>query len=145
MTMKSPSSGLPHHVVVGVDGEVLRNFEVSLPGVVALALTKAEKNTPQVSPLSRVSAEFRELENLDPLLLENPRCFVMFPIQYPAVWEMYKKHEASFWTAEEIDLSQDGKDWDSLTDSERHFVKRILAFFATVGFGSLPVEPTVFR
>ena len=55
-------SGLPHHVVVGVDGEVLRNFEVSLPGVGAWALTKAEKNTPQASPLSRVSVEFRELE-----------------------------------------------------------------------------------
>merc|ERR1712012_863827 len=123
-------SGLPHHVVVGVDGEVLHNFEVSLPGDVALALTKAEKSTPQAPPLSRVSAEFRELEKQDPLLLANPRRFVMFPIQYPAVWEMYKKHEASFWTAEEIDLSQDGKDWDSLTDSERHFVKHILAFFA---------------
>ena len=69
----------------------------------------------------------------------------MFSIQYPAVWEMYKKHEASFWTAEEIDLSQDGKDWDSLTDSERHFVKHILAFFTTVGSGSLPVELIVFR
>ena len=46
---------------------------------------------------------------------------------------------------EEIDLSQDGKDWDSLTDSERHFVKHLLAFFTTVGSGSLPVEPIVFR
>jgi len=55
---------------------------------------------------------------------------VMFPIQYPEVWEMYKKHEASFWTAEEIDLSQDTKDWDNLTDSEKHFVKHVLAFFA---------------
>merc|ERR1712203_1222355 len=45
-------------------------------------------------------------------------------------WEMYKKHEASFWTAEEIDLSQDSKDWDQLTDAERHFVKHVLAFFA---------------
>merc|ERR1712178_143890 len=61
---------------------------------------------------------------------ENPRRWVMFPIQYPAVWEMYKKHEASFWTAEEIDLSQDTKDWDKLTDSEQHFVKHVLAFFA---------------
>merc|ERR1719389_1571589 len=43
---------------------------------------------------------------------------------------MYKKHEASFWTAEEIDLSQDTKDWDKLTDSEQHFVKHVLAFFA---------------
>merc|ERR1719394_1236989 len=43
---------------------------------------------------------------------------------------MYKKHEASFWTAEEIDLSQDSKDWETLSDSERHFVKHVLAFFA---------------
>merc|ERR1719291_868408 len=43
---------------------------------------------------------------------------------------MYKKHEASFWTAEETDLSQDTKDWDRLTDAERHFIKHILAFFA---------------
>merc|ERR1719412_1358540 len=54
----------------------------------------------------------------------------MFPIKYPAVWEMYKKHEASFWTAEEIDLSQDAKDWEGLTKPEQHFVKHVLAFFA---------------
>merc|ERR1712241_1413199 len=71
-----------------------------------------------------------ELEKADPLLRENPHRWVMFPIQYPAVWEMYKKAEASFWTAEEIDLSQDAKDWDKLTDGERHFIKHILAFFA---------------
>merc|ERR1712023_283232 len=53
-----------------------------------------------------------------------------FPIQYPAVWEMYKKHEASFWTAEEIDLAQDNKDWERLTEGEQHFVKHVLAFFA---------------
>jgi len=83
-----------------------------------------------MAPLSRVSAEFLELEKTDPLLMENPRRWVMFPIQYPAVWEMYKKHEASFWTAEEIDLSQDAKDWEGLTDPERHFIKHVLAFFA---------------
>merc|ERR1711935_727696 len=48
----------------------------------------------------------------------------------PEVWEMYKKHEASFWTAEEVDLSSDQKDWENLSDSGRHFVKHILAFFA---------------
>merc|ERR1712203_1255798 len=79
---------------------------------------------------SRVSAELRKLEQSDPLLMENPQRFVMFPIQYPQVWEMYKKHEASFWTAEEIDLSQDNKDWDALNDQERHFIKHVLAFFA---------------
>jgi len=62
--------------------------------------------------------------------MENPRRWVMFPIQYPEVWEMYKKHEASFWTAEEIDLSQDTKDWETLSDNEKHFVKHVLAFFA---------------
>merc|ERR1711953_830577 len=69
-------------------------------------------------------------EESDPILMENPQRFVMFPIHYPQVWEMYKKHEASFWTAEEVDLSSDNKDWDKLTDSERHFIKHILAFFA---------------
>merc|ERR1719433_1569879 len=54
----------------------------------------------------------------------------MFPIQHPDIWEMYKKHEASFWTAEEIDLSSDNKDWERLSSSERHFVKHVLAFFA---------------
>merc|ERR1712157_120518 len=61
---------------------------------------------------------------------ENPRRWVLFPIQYPAVYEMYKKHEASFWTAEEIDLAQDAKDWDTLSEQERHFIKHVLAFFA---------------
>jgi len=83
-----------------------------------------------VAPVSRISQEFRELEKSDPLLKENSRRWVMFPIQYPEVWEMYKKHEASFWTAEEIDLSQDQKDWDKLTEPEQHFVKHVLAFFA---------------
>jgi ribonucleoside-diphosphate reductase subunit M2 len=81
-------------------------------------------------PLSSVSKEYCELEKSDPLLMENPHRWVMFPIQYPDVWEMYKKHEASFWTAEEIDLSQDTKDWETLSDSEKHFVKHVLAFFA---------------
>jgi len=84
----------------------------------------------KAAPVSRISAEYRELEKSDPLLKENPRRWVLLPIQYPAVFEMYKKHEASFWTAEEIDLAQDNKDWDNLTDGERHFVKHVLAFFA---------------
>ncbi|CAD7977117.1 unnamed protein product, partial [Amoebophrya sp. A25] len=54
----------------------------------------------------------------------------MFPIKYPEIWEMYKQHEASFWTAEEIDLSQDMTDWDKLSANEQHFLKHILAFFA---------------
>ncbi len=56
--------------------------------------------------------------------------FVLFPIQYGDIWEMYKKAEASFWTAEEIDLSQDISDWKNLNDGERHFLSHVLAFFA---------------
>jgi ribonucleoside-diphosphate reductase subunit M2 len=66
----------------------------------------------------------------EPLLRENPHRFVLFPIQHHRVWEMYKKAEASFWTAEEVDLSQDASHWSSLTDDERHFIKHVLAFFA---------------
>lgn len=64
------------------------------------------------------------------LLRENKDRFVILPINYPRVWEMYKKHEASFWTAEEIDLSSDLGDWASLNDGERHFISHVLAFFA---------------
>jgi ribonucleotide reductase beta subunit family protein with ferritin-like domain len=66
----------------------------------------------------------------EPLLRENPNRFVMFPIQYNDIWTMYKKHEASFWTAEELDLAQDLRDWDLLTANEKHFIKHVLAFFA---------------
>lgn len=64
------------------------------------------------------------------LLRENKDRFVILPINYPKIWEQYKKHEASFWTAEEIDLSGDQKDWVSMNDGERHFISHVLAFFA---------------
>jgi ribonucleoside-diphosphate reductase beta chain len=66
----------------------------------------------------------------EPILMENPNRFVLFPIKYQEIWEMYKKHVASFWTAEEIDLSPDLVDWEKLTNDERHFIKHVLAFFA---------------
>lgn len=67
----------------------------------------------------------------EPLLDENPNRFVLFPIQHDDIWNFYKKTEASFWTAEEIDLHQDLSDWENkLNDNERHFIKHVLAFFA---------------
>jgi len=66
----------------------------------------------------------------EPILKENKDRFVLFPIQHKDIWEFYKMAEASFWTAEEIDLSQDMKDWENLTDGETHFIKHVLAFFA---------------
>jgi ribonucleoside-diphosphate reductase beta chain len=67
----------------------------------------------------------------EPLLEENKERFVLFPIKHDDIWSMYKKAEASFWTAEEIDLSPDLDDWKSkLTADEKHFIKHVLAFFA---------------
>ena len=72
----------------------------------------------------------KDITETEPLLRENPHRFVMFPIQYNDIWTMYKKHEASFWTAEELDLAQDLRDWERLTSNEKHFIKHVLAFFA---------------
>ncbi len=67
----------------------------------------------------------------EPILKENKDRFVIFPIQHDDIWQFYKKAEASFWTAEEIDLSQDLKDWsETINDDEKHFIKHVLAFFA---------------
>jgi len=67
---------------------------------------------------------------VEPILRANKDRFVVFPIKYDDIWKMYKQAEASFWTAEEIDLGQDLVDWAKLNKDERHFIKHILAFFA---------------
>ena len=68
---------------------------------------------------------------IEPILSENKNRFVIFPIEHHDIWEWYKKSEACFWTAEEIDLHQDLTDWSTkLNDDERYFIKHILAFFA---------------
>ena len=67
----------------------------------------------------------------EPMLKENPGRYVLFPIEYPDIWKKYKEAEASFWTVEEVDLSQDVTEWENkLNDDERHFIKHVLAFFA---------------
>jgi len=71
-----------------------------------------------------------QLMQVEPLLKDDPSRFVIFPIKHNDIWQFYKKAEASFWTAEEIDLSQDLKDWENLNDGERHFISHVLAFFA---------------
>ena len=69
-------------------------------------------------------------EQIEPMLQETLDRFVLFPIEQSEVWDMYKLHAASFWTAEEIDLAEDGKDWEALSADEQHFLKHVLAFFA---------------
>ena len=71
------------------------------------------------------------MPTVEPILQKNKNRFVIFPIEHHDIWEWYKKCEASFWTAEEIDLSEDLNDWkEKLTDDERYFIKHILSFFA---------------
>ncbi|TAQ87421.1 hypothetical protein B7494_g4238 [Chlorociboria aeruginascens] len=78
-----------------------------------------------------VAPTIKASESDEPLLQENPQRFVLFPIKYHEIWQMYKKAEASFWTAEEIDLSKDLHDWNNrLNDDERYFISHVLAFFA---------------
>jgi ribonucleoside-diphosphate reductase beta chain len=72
------------------------------------------------------------MTQVEPILQENKNRFVLFPIEHDDIWQFYKRAEASFWTAEEIDLSPDQIDWENkLNDDERHFIKHILAFFAS--------------
>ena len=66
----------------------------------------------------------------EPILLPNPNRHVLFPIKYANMWDMYERAVASFWTVSEIDFSKDEADFESMTENERSFIKRILAFFA---------------
>lgn len=92
--------------------------------------TKSEVNIDQVLP-QNTSLENENNMQEEPILTEDPNRFVLFPIKHDDIWAFYKKSEASFWTAEEIDLGTDLHDWDNkLNDDERYFIKHVLAFFA---------------
>jgi ribonucleoside-diphosphate reductase beta chain len=67
---------------------------------------------------------------MEKILVENPNRFVIFPIEHNDIWEYYKQHQAAFWTAEEVDLTNDIRDWENLSDNEKYFVKNVLSFFA---------------
>ena len=95
-----------------------------------LKLHQVESKLPPLQKIKEdLPAVFIDAQD-EPILKENPNRFVLFPIRYNDIWEMYKKHMASFWTSEEIDLGQDLKDWEKLNSNEKHFIKHILAFFA---------------
>jgi ribonucleoside-diphosphate reductase beta chain len=80
--------------------------------------------------MSEVKEIVKEIKD-EPLLTEENKRFVIFPIEHNDIWEMYKTQEMAFWTAEEIDLAQDLTDWDEkLNDDEKHYIKNVLAFFA---------------
>jgi ribonucleoside-diphosphate reductase subunit M2 len=72
-----------------------------------------------------------DVQNIEPLLQPDENRYVMFPIQYNDIWEMYKRSIDSFWHTGEISLAQDLNDWNKLNDDERNFIKMILAFFSS--------------
>jgi ribonucleoside-diphosphate reductase beta chain len=91
--------------------------------------TSGTNSTMSVSSMGNATSP----DNLDadePILTESNKRFVLFPIQHPKVWEFYKKAEASFWTVEEVDLALDDRDWNGMSEGERHFISHVLAFFA---------------
>ncbi|KAJ8068889.1 hypothetical protein OCU04_002573 [Sclerotinia nivalis] len=120
MKMESPVKKL------NFAGKENNAFEVDAPIIeeVKKPIVKEEK-------IVTVAPGIKPEESDEPLLQENPNRFVLFPIKYHEIWQMYKKAEASFWTAEEIDLSKDLHDWNNrLNDDERYFISHVLAFFA---------------
>jgi len=90
-------------------------------------LSPRKRKQSDISPMKKKKHPMDENE---PLLIDNPDRYVMFPLKDHDIWNLYKKHVASFWTAEEIDTSQDTKDWTKLNKNEKHFIEHVLAFFA---------------
>lgn len=132
-SLKSPRKVLTDNV------SNVRNGKIPMFNADSQMKTQQQQQHQQVLASSTNSTAVTSLANkeptpfdpqLEPLLKENPRRFVIFPIQYQDIWEMYKKAEASFWTVEEVDLSKDLTDWENLTTGERHFISHVLAFFA---------------
>lgn len=69
-------------------------------------------------------------DDLEPILMNNDERFCLLPVKYHKAYEYYKMAQASYWTVEEVDLSQDKRDWEKLSDQEKHFISYVLAFFA---------------
>jgi len=104
--------------------------QLQTPPKATSTVNKKTENKEVVADLQSQMSSLKMREKDEPLLMENDQRFVLFPIQNEPIWQMYKKHEASFWTAEEIDLSEDKKHWVKLNNDEQHFIKHVLAFFA---------------
>ena len=95
-------------------------------------VTKEMKEAKEKALIVKEGSKEEESASQKPeaLLTATDERFVIFPLKHTDIWQKYKQHVAVFWTPEEIDLSKDMKDWEKLTDNERHFVKHILGFFA---------------
>ncbi len=96
-------------------------------------MLKAKVPTPKLEEDFEVlggAGEAKEEEFVEPILRENPNRFTLFPIMKQKLFKLYKLHLSVFWVAEEVPFEKDRKDWEKMTDNERHFIKHVLAFFA---------------
>merc|ERR1712079_356334 len=113
-----------------------KEIKMTLTSIENLSLSNDKENAGYTAPVKKVTKDITSSEmtvnfSEEPLLRENPNRFVILPIQYDDIWRMYKKAQASFWTAEEVDLEKDLKDWnEKLKEDERYFISHVLAFFA---------------
>jgi ribonucleotide reductase beta subunit family protein with ferritin-like domain len=120
-----------HIVSVINDSSATKNSDVMKP----IGSPGRKPRVPKTEPPALVLAELNSMEVPkpvmdEPLLMENPGRFVLFPIQHQDVFDMAKKAVAVFWTTEEVDLTKDTKDWDKLDQNTKHFIKHVLGFFA---------------
>ena len=120
-----------HIVSVINDSSVTKNSDV----MKTTASPGRKPRIPKAEPPALVLAEVNSMDMPkpvidEPLLMENPGRFVLFPIQHQDVFDMAKKAVAVFWTTEEVDLTKDTKDWDKLDQNTKHFIKHVLGFFA---------------
>ena len=106
------------------DTLVMRRSNSAIEKLVELEVKKELLPEPAESPVVTT------VDTQEPILCEEQNRYVLFPIRHDDIWKAYKKAEASFWTAEEIDLNRDLKDWDNLKPEEKHFISHILGFFA---------------
>ncbi|XP_039874378.1 ribonucleoside-diphosphate reductase subunit M2 [Simochromis diagramma] len=130
LTARSPLSVKNEQTLSGQLDKMSLDKENTPPGPNSsriLASQTARRIFDAAAPKVKKSSSSQEEE---PLLKDNPHRFVIFPIEYHDIWQMYKKAEASFWTAEEVDLSKDLQHWDAMKDEERYFISHVLAFFA---------------
>lgn len=122
----------PRKVLSETEGNVQ---PLKQPKLIDMDIVASENKTNEMEAEKGTTIAFKSSSypfdpSIEPLLKDNPRRFVVFPIEYDDIWKMYKKAEASFWTVEEVDLSKDITDWNNLKDGERHFISHVLAFFA---------------
>jgi len=114
---------------------LLIKFKMTLTSIENLSISSNKENSDSTVAKKAIKdiykSEMSTNASEEPLLRDNPNRFVILPIQYDDIWRMYKKAQASFWTAEEVDLEKDMKDWnEKLKDDERYFISHVLAFFA---------------